>query len=54
MSQRFGGSAPANKLVSSQLIFDREDGGNTFFRMVIHMRTTRRYIPEGGNLRKSY
>jgi hypothetical protein len=42
--------SPATRWFLDQLIFDPENGGDTFLRNIGSLRTTQRYIPEDSNI----
>jgi hypothetical protein len=45
-----GGTETAALWFLVRLISDPEDGGHTLLRNVVHIRTTRRYTAEDGNM----
>jgi hypothetical protein len=43
---------PVHSTWLAHLIFNPEDGGDTFSETLVHIQTTWRYFPEGGNIHK--
>jgi hypothetical protein len=43
---------PAERYCLAPLIFDTEDGGDTFLEMAVHILITGLYIPQDGNIQK--